>query len=170
MAQLLFCWAHIGWEGIACVCHVQALAVSGSQVTLKWIGLLTGGWVKVLVCSMPLSAWHEWSVEMVGTSLQYSSKATHTDTSRNQACGDRPHLKLLNGNCCGLSCSLITCACSRLLARAQSFCAILFVDSVSVTFVLTQCCFCHIISSSLLSGSFKLPSTPKMPAESLSLL
>ena len=123
MVQLLFCWARIGWKCLGVHCARLSCAGSslcGSQVTLKWIGLLTGGWVKVLVFSMPVPAWHEWSVEMVGTSLQYSSKATRTDTSRNQACGDRPHLKVLNGNCCGLSCSVTTCACSRLLARAQS--------------------------------------------------
>ena len=34
----------------------------------------------------------------------YSSMATQADTNQNQASGDRPHPKVLIGNCCVLSC------------------------------------------------------------------
>ena len=52
----------------------------------------------------------------------------------------------------------------------SSFDVCTVVGSVIVSFVLKSCCFCHLILSSLVPGSFKLPSTPKIPAESLSLL
>ena len=77
----------------------------GSQGALMRIGILIGGWVKVLAFSMPVSAWHACSEKMVGTSLQYYSRATHADTNRNQATSGRPHAKVLTGNCCGLCCS-----------------------------------------------------------------